>query len=94
MATKKRNKAATKQTPDYEKLGRMLQSIYESGYIDQNAAYKMSFLKGVAAGFGGVIGATIVVALLLWILNFFDDIPLIGPFTEKVQDTVQTKNTP
>lgn len=75
----------------YEQLGKMLESIYESGYIDRNKLYKMSFLKGIAAGFGGVIGATIIVALLLWALNLFDQVPLLGPLTDKLQDTVQTK---
>lgn len=77
---------------DYEQLGRMLQSIYESGYIDRNKFYKMSFLKGVVAGFGGVIGATILVALLLWVLNLFDHVPLLGPLTDKLQHTVEVKN--
>lgn len=76
----------------YEQLGRMLESIYESGYIDHNKTYKMSFLKGIAAGFGGVIGATIIVALLIWVLNLFDQVPLLGPLTHKIQHTVQTKS--
>ncbi len=84
--------AAKQPKTDYEQLGRMLQNIYESGYINHNSAYKMSFLKGVAAGLGGVIGATIVVGLLVWVLNLFDEVPLLGPLTEKIQDTVQTKS--
>ena len=42
----------------HEQLGRMMQNIYESGYIDKNTFYKMSFLKGVLGGLGGVVGAT------------------------------------
>lgn len=76
----------------YEQLGRMMESIYESGYIDRNRMYKMSFFKGVAAGLGGVVGATIIVAILLWVLNLFDQVPLIGPFADKLHDTVQIKN--
>lgn len=86
----KKTKKPTKQV-SYEQLGRMLENIYESGYIDRNKMYKMSFLKGVAAGFGGVIGATIVVAILIWVLNLFDQVPLLGPLTDKLQHTVQTK---
>lgn len=67
----------------------MLTNIYESGYIDRNQAYKMSFIKGLLAGFGGVIGATIVVALLLWVLTFFDNIPLVGRFTERTRTTIE-----
>ena len=81
------SKAKTKQ--DYEQLGKMLTNIYESGYADRNQAYKMSFLKGLAAGFGGVIGATIMVALLLWVLTFFDSIPLVGRFTERTRNTIE-----
>lgn len=66
----------------------MLESIYESGYIDRNKTYKMSFLKGIAAGFGGVVGATIVVALLLWILSLLDFVP----FVDKIQCSLQDSN--
>jgi len=70
-------------------MGRMLVNIYESGYLDRNTMYKMSFLKGVAAGLGGIVGATIIVALLLWILTWFSQVPLIGHFTDKVTQTVE-----
>lgn len=87
---KKRSKKQTKLKveADYEQLGKMMQNIYESGYIDKNTMYKMSFLKGIVAGLGGVVGATIVVALLLWTLSLFDSIPLIGPLSDKLQSTV------
>ncbi len=77
---------------DYEQIGKMVQNIYDSGYVDRNTVFKMSFLKGLAAGVGSVVGATIVVALLLWVLNLFESVPLVGPLTEKLQDTVETKN--
>lgn len=90
MVTKK-NKLSAETKQDYSNLGKMLQNIYDSGYLDRNTTYKMSFLKGVAAGFGGVIGATIVVALLIWILSLFDSVPLIGPLIENFQQTVDKK---
>lgn len=77
-----------KKTTD-EQLGRMLTNIYESGYINHNQAYKYSFLKGVATGVGGVIGATVVIALILWGLSLFQEIPLIGPITQKVQTSIE-----
>jgi hypothetical protein len=52
---------------------------------------KMSFLKGIAAGFGGVIGATIVVGLVVWILSLFETIPLVGPVVDNVKGTVKTQ---
>jgi len=74
-----------KNNKDYEQLGRMLDNIYQSGYIDRNQMYKTSFIKGVVAGFGGVIGATVVVGLLLWILSLFSDLPLVDTIRETIQ---------
>lgn len=76
---------------DYEHLGKMLVNIYEHGYIDRNQLYKTSFFKGVVTGFGGVLGATILVAILAWLLSLFDTLPLIGPVVDNVQDTVKSQ---
>jgi hypothetical protein len=73
----------------YEQLGRMLVSIYESGYLDRNQAYKMSFLKGLVTGLGGVLGATLLVALLLWVLALVSDVPLIERITDPVYETIK-----
>ena len=83
----KKQKKPNKEV-SYEQIGRMVESIYESGYIDRNKTYKMSFLKGVAAGFGGVVGATIIVALLLWLLSLLNFIP----FVDKIQCTLEKNN--
>lgn len=69
----------------------MLMNIYESGYLDRNKAYKMSFIKGVISGLGGAIGATIVLGIILWVLSLFDSVPLIGRLIENLQNSVQNK---
>lgn len=79
-----------KSKEDYEHLGQVLEDIYLSGYTDKRKLLKMSFLKGLATGFGGVIGATVMIALLLWILGRFQQIPLIGPFFDSAQDTIKS----
>jgi hypothetical protein len=81
-----RNKRTAK---DYEELGRMLESIFESGYINRLQTYKMSFVKGVVAGFGGVVGATLVVAILLWALSLLHNVPFVNRITDNVRNTVQ-----
>lgn len=81
-----------KTNKEYEQLGRVVANIYESGYLDHKQTYKMSFVKGLLAGLGGVIGATIVVALLLWVLTFFDNVPFVGRFTEQTRETIQQSN--
>lgn len=80
-----------KANKDYEQLGKMLVSIYESGYIDHNQQYKTSFVKGLVGGLGGAIGATIIFGLLLWILSLFSNYPLLGRFIKNIQHTVETQ---
>ncbi len=68
----------------------MLVNIYESGYLDRTKAYKTSFLKGVASGFGGVLGATLLIGLLLWVLSVFQNVPFVGQIVENVRQTIQS----
>lgn len=65
----------------YQDLGKKLVDFYETGYVDKKQALSFSFLEGLAGGFGAFLGGTILIALLLWILSLFDQVPLV--------DTVQ-----
>jgi hypothetical protein len=47
-----------------------------------------NFLGGLAWGFGSVVGATIVVAILLGILG---NLPWVGDFTRQFSNTVNSK---
>jgi tetrahydromethanopterin S-methyltransferase subunit D len=73
----------------YEQIGRMVENIYLSGYIDKNQMYKMTFVKGLLAGLGGVIGATVIVALVLWLLSLFNYTPL-QPLIEPIIDVLES----
>ncbi len=70
----------------------MLVSIYESGYINRNQTYKMSLIKGLLSGLGGAIGATVILALLIWTLSLFDDIPLIGRIFDNLRGTIESSS--
>lgn len=91
LKSKKTAKEHKLTNKDYEKLGRVMASVYETGYLDAARSYKQSFIKGIFQGLGGVLGATVLVALLVWILSFFGDIPLIGRFTDKVENTINSR---
>lgn len=84
--------ADTKLTAkQYEDLGRIVASVYENGYLDSAKSYKMTLLKGVVGGLGGVIGATIGVALLLWLLSLFSEIPFIGTLFDNLERTIDQR---
>lgn len=77
---------------DYERLGRMMEVIFMTGYVNRVRYFRMAFVKGVFAGLGSVVGASIVVALLLWVISLFETLPLIGPVSENIQQTVETQD--
>lgn len=89
----KGNKSKAKLKPkQYEDLGRIVASVYETGYLDAAKSYRMSFIKGMFQGLGGVIGATILVALLLWVLSFFDQLPFIGKIADQVETSIDSRS--
>lgn len=77
----------SKVTP--EEAGKMLLSLYDSGYFNHREAYKQSLIKGILAGFGGVIGATVVVGLLLWGLSFFHEVPFLNKISQNITQTIE-----
>lgn len=89
--TSKNTQKSKPKDSDYEALGKAVAAFYEHGYLNKRTSIRMSFLKGIAGGFGGVIGATVVVALVVWLLSVFGNISLLKPFTDTVQETIQPK---
>ena len=69
-------------------------AILEDLFFDFNASraevYKMNFIRGIFFGFGSIIGGTILVALIVWILSWLTDIPGgVGEFIQYIVDVVQ-----
>jgi hypothetical protein len=83
MATSPRTKPTA---ADYEKLGRTVEGALITEYIDllgnTRQQVKSSFIRGIAMGFGSVIGATVVVALIVWALHLFGGLPVVGHFLQ------------
>lgn len=80
---------------DYEKLGRAVEAALVKNYVyllhSTRRQIWSSFVRGVAAGFGGVVGATLVVALVLAILHFLGGAPFIGHFIRSIANTITNK---
>lgn len=91
MLNRKKADPAKARQVDHEQLGKMLTNIYETGYINRNQAYKMSFIKGLLSGLGGVLGATIVLGLIIWILSFFQNVPLLDRVYDNINSSLDSR---
>jgi len=49
----------------------------------------VNFLAGVFKGLGALVGASIVIALIIWVLSFFKQLPVIGVFADEVETIVE-----
>jgi hypothetical protein len=76
---------------EYERLGRQLAYVYETGFINKKRMMKLMFIRGVITGLGTVIGATVVVAVVYWILSQLTGAPLLGPVLEYFQSELGTE---
>ena len=47
-----------------------------------------NFVAGVFRGLGAIIGASVFIAFLIWLLTLFVDAPLIGEYAQDVKDSV------
>lgn len=94
MAIKEQiKKVAAKIKGDNERGAR--QNLIEELFYDFNRSrvqvYKMNFFRGIFFGLGSVLGGTIVVALIIWMLSLLTDIfPMLSDFFNGVSNTIES----
>jgi uncharacterized membrane protein len=67
----------------------VLEDFFEDYYKRRRQIYAMNLVRGIFFGFGGVIGGTIVVALLLWLLSVLHYIPFINDIYDAAKQSLQ-----
>lgn len=50
----------------------LLDQLFNDHYRNRWGVYKMNFVRGIFFGLGSVIGATIIVSLLIWVLTLLN----------------------
>lgn len=91
MFGKKHKSASEQKNEEYQKLGAMIESMYDAVNPNRAALYRTAFVKGVISGVGGIVGATVAVALILWLLSLFAQVPVLGHFVDTVRNTLQNR---
>lgn len=80
---------------NYETLGRAVEEALVKDYIyilhSTRRQIWSAFVRGVFAGFGSVVGATLVVALVLALLQSLGGAPFIGHYLREIGQAIQTK---
>ena len=87
-------KALTKVKTDNENGARkaVIEDLFYDFHRSRKQIYVMNFIRGVTFGLGSVLGGTVVIALIVWILSLLVDIPGgIGDFIQNIVNTVQTR---
>ena len=86
-------KTVTKAFVRGEQMGArrtIIEEMFNDLYNDRRNIYIMNFIRGIFFGVGSVIGGTIIIGLIVWLLSIFVGIPGIGPAVEGVQESLQT----
>ena len=69
---------------------RLFEEMFYDFYHNRYKVYWMNFVRGVSFGFGVLIGGTVVVAIVVWLLSRFVTVPLIGEYIKQIIDVIQS----
>jgi len=71
----------------------ILEDLFYDFHKSRKEVYIFNFIRGMFFGVGSVVGGTIVVAIVLWLLSLLVDIPGgIGDFIQYVVNIVNGDN--
>lgn len=87
MVKKLLKKASEKLAKDNERGARegLIEDLFYDFHRSRKQVYWMNFIRGIFFGFGSVLGGTLIVALLIWLLSVFVDIfPPLADFVNGI----------
>jgi hypothetical protein len=70
-------------------------AVLEDLFYDFNSSraqvYRTNFVRGLFFGLGSVLGGTVLIAALVWLLSFFVSVPGIGDSLKQVQTSIESQ---
>ena len=81
--------------PDARRLADALETLAEHRFVQiHNSTFRLmwyQFLRGLAFGFGTVIGASVLVSVVVLLLSQVEVIPYIGEFATDIIQEIESK---
>jgi hypothetical protein len=69
---------------------KLIEELFYDFYKSRHRVYWMNFVRGLFLGFGTIIGGTVVVAAMIWLLGQMASwFPGIGAYIRQIIDTIQ-----
>ena len=70
----------------------VLEDLFYDFHRSRKQVYMMNFFRGLFFGFGSVLGATLLVAIVIWLLGQFGNIfPPLADFLNNLIDAMQRR---
>lgn len=67
----------------------LLEELFNDIYSNRKQIYFMNFIRGLFFGFGSVLGGTLLIALLIWLLAQLGAvIPFLSDFIQQILDAL------
>ena len=89
----RKNKTLEKNDNEIKKLSEAIKILNNNNifkiYDSTKKILFISFLKGLASGLGWIIGATILVSLLTYILSQIEFIPILGDIVSQLIQEIE-----
>ena len=62
----------------------LFEELFNDFHRSRVQVYWMNFTRGIFFGFGTILGGTVLVAFVIWILGMFDTLPYIGEYIRNI----------
>ena len=70
----------------------ILEDLFYDFHSSRREVYWMNFVRGIFFGVGSVIGGTLVIGLIIWLLTLLVDLPGgVGEFIQYIVNIVQKR---
>lgn len=70
----------------------LIEELFYDFHRSRRQIYSMNFFRGLFFGFGSVLGATLLIAITVWLLGKFGDVfPPLADFINNLIDAMQRR---